>query len=58
MNVKANNIISKLNRLRHMFIMPSSGDESLSLGLALHCYYEKTNDKNFSKSYLRDLYWD
>mgnify|MGYP001162582552 FL=1 len=56
MNVKANNIISKLNKLRQMFIMPSSGDESLSLGAALHCYYEKTNDKNFSKSYLSDLY--
>ena len=56
MNVKANNIISKLNKLKHMFIMPSSGDESLSLGAALHCYYEKTNDKDFSKSHLSNLY--
>ena len=36
--------------------MPSSGDESLSLGAALHCYYEESKDKNFSKSYLSNLY--
>ena len=56
MNVKANNLISKLNKLKKIFIMPSSGDESLSLGAALHCYYEKTKIKDFKKSSLNDLY--
>tara|TARA_Y100001935_G_scaffold212721_1_gene183316 strand:- start:16 stop:1131 length:1116 start_codon:yes stop_codon:yes gene_type:complete len=56
MNVKANNLISNLNNLKKLFIMPSSGDESLSLGAALHCYYEKSNDKKFNKSCLSNLY--
>ena len=56
MNVKVNNLISKIKNLKKLFIMPSSGDESLSMGAALHCYYEKTKDKEFHKSYLENLY--
>lgn len=56
MNVKVNNLISKIKKLKNFFIMPSSGDESLSLGAALQCYYEKSGDKNFLKSKLKDLY--
>ena len=44
MNVKANMLIQNLPEVKSMYVMPSSGDESLSLGAALHCYYEKTND--------------
>ena len=36
MNVKANNLVSKIKKIKKLFIMPSSGDESLSLGAALH----------------------
>ncbi len=56
MNVKANNLVSKIKKIKKLFIMPSSGDESLSLGAALHCYYEKTKDRNFNKSILKNLY--
>ena len=56
MNVKVNNLISKIKNLKKLFIMPTSGDESLSMGAALHCYYEKTKDKEFYKSYLGNLY--
>tara|TARA_Y100000590_G_scaffold465450_1_gene637811 strand:- start:2012 stop:2983 length:972 start_codon:yes stop_codon:yes gene_type:complete len=56
MNVKANNLISKIKNLKKLFIMPTSGDESLSMGAAIHCYYEKTKNKNFKKSYLENLY--
>ena len=56
MNVKANNLVSKIKKIKKLFIMPSSGDESLSLGAALHCYYENSKEKNFSKSFLNNLY--
>ena len=56
MNVKANNLVAQIKKIKSLFIMPSSGDESLSLGAALHCYYEKSKDKNFSKSCLSNLY--
>ena len=56
MNVKANNLISKIKEIKRLFIMPSAGDESLSIGAALHCYYDKSKDKNLKKSYLQNLY--
>ena len=57
MNVKVNSLISKIVGVKKLFIMPSSGDESLSMGAALHCYYEKTQDKNLSQSKLNNLYF-
>jgi carbamoyltransferase len=55
MNVKANNLISKIKTLKRLYIMPSSGDESLSIGAALHCSY-KYSKKKFSSSVLKNLY--
>ena len=57
MNVKANNIISKIKNIKNLFIMPSSGDESLSIGAAMYFYYKKTNSKNFKYSILKHLYY-
>lgn len=57
MNVKANNIISKIKNIKNLFIMPSSGDESLSIGAAMYFYYKKTNSKNFKSSSLKHLYY-
>jgi carbamoyltransferase len=56
MNVKANHIISKIKNIKNLFVMPSCGDESLSIGAALYFYYQTTENKNFSKSTLKDLY--
>jgi len=56
MNVKANHVISKIKSIKKLFVMPSCGDESLSIGAALHLYYQSTSNKNFSKSTLKNLY--
>ena len=56
MNVKANHVISKIKSIKKLFIMPSCGDESLSIGAALHSYYQFTSNKNFLKSTLKNLY--
>ena len=56
MNVKANMIISQLDEVDSIYVMPSCGDESLPIGAALRVYYEKTQIKDFSKSILNDLY--
>ena len=39
MNVKANMLIQSLPEVKSMYVMPSGGDESLSIGAALHYYY-------------------
>lgn len=57
MNVKANMLIQNLPEVRSMYVMPSASDESLSIGAALHYYYnsfqkfDNTNAK-FSNLYL------
>jgi len=38
MNVKGNQVISEREEVRDMFIFPSAGDESTSVGAAMHVY--------------------
>ena len=56
MNVKANNLISKIKSLKNLYVMPSSGDESLSIGAALHCSYQLLEVKKYKNSVLTNLY--
>ena len=46
MNVKANQKIMDLNKVKNLFVFPSCGDESLSMGAAWHRYY-KAKPKEF-----------
>jgi len=56
MNVKANMLIAQLPEVDSMYVMPSGGDESLSIGAALYCYYKSTGDLNYSSSILKHIY--
>jgi carbamoyltransferase len=56
MNVKANMLIAQLPEVESIYIMPSGGDESLSIGAALHYYYQSNNQENFTPSRLNHLY--
>jgi predicted NodU family carbamoyl transferase len=40
-------IISKIKNIKKLFVMPSCGDESLSIGAALYLYYQNNSNKNF-----------
>ena len=56
MNVKANHIISKNKKIKKLFVMPSCGDESLSIGAALYLYYLNSKNNNYHISSLKNLY--
>lgn len=56
MNIKSNNKISKIKGIKNLFIMPSSGDESLPIGAAFYVYYQKTKSSNLDKASINDLY--
>ncbi|MCK4787975.1 MAG: hypothetical protein KAV87_29750 [Desulfobacteraceae bacterium] len=56
MNVKANMLISELPEVRSMYVMPSSADESLSIGACLYRYYDRGHDTDISQSTVRNLY--
>lgn len=56
MNVKANMLIAQLPEVRSMYVMPSAGDESLSIGAALYRHYQATGQRDRSESCLEDLY--
>ena len=56
MNVKANMLIAQLPEVDSMYVMPSGGDESLSIGAALYYYYQNNNKVDFSASSLKHLY--
>ena len=45
MNVKANKIISELDEVKNMFVFPSCGDESLSIGAVWHEYFRLSDTK-------------
>ncbi len=53
MNVKANMLISQLPEVKHMFVMPSCGDESNAIGAVYWGYKELTGK---TPSPLKDLY--
>ncbi len=56
MNVKANMLIAALPEVTSMYVMPSAGDESLSIGAALYRYYQSSQQADRSESTLTDLY--
>ena len=56
MNVKANHIISKNKKIKKLFVMPSCGDESLSIGAALHLYHQNDIKNKLEESELKHLY--
>lgn len=56
MNVKANMLISQLPEVERLWVMPSGGDESLSIGAALHRHYQATGRTDHRDSVLDHLY--
>lgn len=56
MNVKANMRIAALPEVRSMYVMPSAGDESLSIGACLHAFYARNGVVNRQASTLNHLY--
>ena len=56
MNVKANHVISKNKIIKKLFVMPSCGDESLSIGAALYLYHQNSSKKEYTHSVLKNLY--
>jgi carbamoyltransferase len=56
MNVKANMLIAQLPEVDSMYVMPSGGDESLSIGAALHYFYQNSKKVDYSASSLGHLY--
>jgi len=56
MNVKANMHIAALPEVTSMYVMPSAGDESLSIGAALHHFHQAAGSVDFNASQLSNLY--
>jgi carbamoyltransferase len=56
MNVKANMLIAALPEVDSFYVMPSASDESLSIGAALHRYYQRSSEIDHGESVLTDLY--
>ena len=55
MNVKANGLIAQLDEVENIFICPSCGDESLSIGAAYEWYAQVHNYKKIGEP-LKELY--
>ena len=56
MNVKANMLIHELDEVEELYVMPSSGDESLALGACLRRWYQRTGKSPEPESVFTDLY--
>ena len=56
MNVKANMLLAELPEVSSIYVMPSAGDESLSIGACLHHYHEVSKNSVPGNKVLRDLY--
>ncbi len=56
MNVKANMLIAAMPEVTSFYVMPSGGDESLSMGAALLRYYQASGKTEFDASHLENLY--
>ncbi len=56
MNVKANMLIAQLPEVTSMYVMPSAGDESLSIGACLHRFYQTSGQTDHGDSILQHLY--
>lgn len=57
MNVKANMRIAELPEVKSLYVVPSCGDESLSLGASLDRYYQMSGDVDHRRSVFDNLYW-
>jgi carbamoyltransferase len=57
MNVKANKLIADLPEVDRLYVMPSGGDESLSIGAALYRHYQRTGGTDHKASRIDNLYW-
>jgi carbamoyltransferase len=57
MNVKANMLISEIPNLKSLYVAPSCGDESLSLGACLHKYHQMRGDTHSRQGVSEDIYW-
>lgn len=55
-NVKLNQRILELKDVQNIFIYPAMGDDGLSGGAALYCYYSQPGIKSKSKSVISDIY--
>lgn len=56
MNVKANMRIAQMPEVNSFYVMPSAGDESLSIGACLDRYYQITGKTDHSNSAFDNLY--
>lgn len=56
MNVKANMLMAELDCVDSFYVMPSGGDESLSIGACLSRYYARTGDTDLGQSVFDHLY--
>lgn len=56
MNVKANMLLADLPEVDKLYVMPSAGDESLSIGAALSHYYNLVDQTDHTPSVLTNLY--
>ena len=56
MNVKANMLIGAMPEVRHLYVMPTGTDESLSIGACLHRYYQTTGNTDHRESVFSNLY--
>lgn len=56
MNVKANMLLAAMPEVSSFYVMPSGGDESLSIGAALYRYYQDSGKTDFGESCLENLY--
>ncbi len=56
MNVKANMLIAQLPEVASMYVMPSAGDESLSIGACLWRYHERRGAPDGAERPLDSLY--
>lgn len=56
MNVKANMLVAELPEVRSMFVMPSAGDESLSIGACLYAFHSSDCGSMDPSTAIKHLY--
>lgn len=57
MNVKANKVISEIPAIEKIFVFPSCGDESNSIGAAFWLYSQKKESNARDIQPIQDIYW-
>jgi carbamoyltransferase len=55
-NVKLNQRILELNDVENIFVYPAMGDDGLSGGAALYCYYNQPGVRSKAKSVIKEIY--